>query len=183
MASGWRQNGVRMRQDGVKQVSEVCQGSGVGVRRTLGCVRMRQEGIRVASGRRQDSSASGWRQDDVKRRGARINLLWFYVLTVSGLTHLPYIPNQLHFIQKSAHEVPEANWEARVMPALIEKSFILSICDSFFVLKPALSICSPSVIHWISKLFIDSIHILFLLYLLLWFGFPTSKPAGFHQHH
>ena len=33
--------------------------------------------------------------------------------------------------------------------------------------KPALSICSPSVIHWISKLFIDSISILFLLYLLL----------------
>ena len=29
--------------------------------------------------------------------------------------------------------------------------------------------------------FIDSIHILFLLYLLPWFGFSTSKPAGFHQ--
>ena len=38
------------------------------------------------------------------------------------------------------------------------------------------------VLHWISKLFIDSIHILFLLYLLLWFGFSTSKPAGFHQN-
>ena len=37
------------------------------------------------------------------------------------------------------------------------------------------------MIHWISKLFIDLIHILFLLYLLLWFGFPTSKPAGFHK--
>ena len=37
------------------------------------------------------------------------------------------------------------------------------------------------MIHWISKLFIDSIHILFLLYLLVWFGFSTSKPAGFHQ--
>ena len=34
---------------------------------------MRQEGVRVASGRRQDNLASGWRQDDVKRRGARIN--------------------------------------------------------------------------------------------------------------
>ena len=57
------------------------------------------------------------------------HLLWFYVLTVSefsclaksyfvsGLTPLPHIPNQLHFIQKSAHEVPEAKWEARVMPA------------------------------------------------------------------
>ena len=34
---------------------------------------MRQEGVRMASGRRQDNLASGWRQDDVKRRGARIN--------------------------------------------------------------------------------------------------------------
>ena len=25
-------------------------------------------------------------------------------------------------------------------------------------------------------------HILFLLYLLLWFGFSTSKPAEFHQN-
>ena len=59
------------------------------------------------------------------------HLLWFYVLTVSefsclaksysvsGLTPLPHIPNQLHFIQKSTHEVPEANWEARVMPVFI----------------------------------------------------------------
>ena len=58
-------------------------------------------------------------------------LLWFYVLIVSefsclaksysvfGLTPLPHIPNQLHFIQRSAHEVPEANWEARVMPVFI----------------------------------------------------------------
>ena len=37
-----------------------------------GRVRMRQEAVRVASGRRQDNFASGWRQDDVKRRGARI---------------------------------------------------------------------------------------------------------------
>ena len=59
------------------------------------------------------------------------HLLWFYFLTVSefsflaksysvsGLTPLPHIPNQLHFIQKSAPEVPEANWEARVMPVFI----------------------------------------------------------------
>ena len=32
-----------------------------------------------------------------------------------------------------------------------------------------MSIGNPSVIHWLSKLFIDLIHILFLLYLLLWF--------------
>ena len=34
-----------------------------------------------------------------------------------------------------------------------------------------MSICSPFVIHWISKVFILSIHVLFLLYLLLWFFF------------
>ena len=54
--------------------------------------------------------------------------LWFYVLTVSefsclansysvsGLTPLPHIPNELHFIQRSAHEVLDANLEARVRP-------------------------------------------------------------------
>ena len=56
------------------------------------------------------------------------HLLWFYVLTVSefsclaksysvpGLTPLPHIPNQHQFNQKSAHEVLDANWDARVMP-------------------------------------------------------------------
>ena len=56
------------------------------------------------------------------------HLLWFYVLTVSefsclaksssvsGLTPLPHIPKQLHFTQKSAHEVLDANLEARVRP-------------------------------------------------------------------
>ena len=56
------------------------------------------------------------------------NVLWFHLLTVSelsclaksysvyGLTPLSQIPNQHHFIQKSAYEVLEANWEARVMP-------------------------------------------------------------------
>ena len=73
MASGWRQDGVRMRQDGVRQASNVCQGRGVGVRSASGCFRMGQEGVRVASERRQDNLASGWRQDDVKRRWARIN--------------------------------------------------------------------------------------------------------------
>ena len=59
------------------------------------------------------------------------HLLWFYLLTVSefsclaksysvsGLTPLPHIPNQLHFIQTSAHEVPEANCEAGVMPVFL----------------------------------------------------------------
>ena len=63
----------------------------------------------------------------------------------------------------------------------LSKSFALFTCDLILVLKPALSISSPSVIHWISKIFIDSINILFLLYFLLWFGSSTSKPAGFHQ--
>ena len=55
------------------------------------------------------------------------HLLWFYFLTVSefsclallakpypvsGLTPMPQIPNQLHFIQKSAHEVLGAILEA-----------------------------------------------------------------------
>ena len=56
------------------------------------------------------------------------HLLCFYLLTVSefsclaksktvsGLTPIPHIPNQLHFIQKSAHEVLDANLEARVRP-------------------------------------------------------------------
>ena len=56
------------------------------------------------------------------------HLLWFYVLTVSqfsclaksysvsGLNPLPHIPNQHHFIETCAHEVLEADWEARVMP-------------------------------------------------------------------
>ena len=69
------------------------------------------------------------------------HLLWFYLLTVSefsclaksyfvsGLSPLPHSPNQLYFIQRSAREVPEANWQARVMPAVLEKSFVLSFCD------------------------------------------------------
>ena len=69
------------------------------------------------------------------------HLFWFYILnvsefsclaksySVSGPTPLPHIPNQLHFIQRSAHEAPEANCEARVMPVFISKSFVLSNCD------------------------------------------------------
>ena len=56
------------------------------------------------------------------------HLLWFYFLTVSefscsaklysvsGLTPLPHISNQLHCIRKSAHEVLDANLEAGVRP-------------------------------------------------------------------
>ena len=49
--------------------------------------------------------------------------------SVSGLTPLPHIPNQLHFIQGSAHEVLEANWEASVIPAFTKKRFVSSISD------------------------------------------------------
>ena len=57
------------------------------------------------------------------------HLLWVYFLTVSefnrlaksysvsDLTTLPHIPNQHHFIPESAHEVLDANLEARVRPA------------------------------------------------------------------
>ena len=57
------------------------------------------------------------------------HLLWFYLSTVSefdclansfsvsGLTSLPHVSNQFHFIQKSAHEVLDAILEARFRPA------------------------------------------------------------------
>ena len=38
------------------------------------------------------------------------------VLVGTFFTPSPIIPNQHHFIQKSAHEVPDANLEARVRP-------------------------------------------------------------------
>ena len=56
------------------------------------------------------------------------HLLWFYFLavsefsrlaksySVSGLIPLPGIPNQLQFIEKSAHEVLDANLETGVRP-------------------------------------------------------------------
>ena len=58
-------------------------------------------------------------------------LMWFYFLTasefscfamsysVSGPTPMPHIPNQHHFTQKSAHEVLDAIFEARVSPGFI----------------------------------------------------------------
>ena len=63
------------------------------------------------------------------------HLLWFYVSTVSefrclaksysvsDLTPLPHIPNQHHFIKKSAHEVLDANLEARVWPVFTSNNF------------------------------------------------------------
>ena len=59
------------------------------------------------------------------------HLLWSYSVTVSEiqllgqvifcvvLTSVPHLPNQHHFTQKSAHEVPNATSEARVRPIFI----------------------------------------------------------------
>ena len=100
---------------------------------------------------------------------------------VFGPTYMPQIPNLLHCMSKGAHEVLGTVLVARLMLVFTIKSFVLSICHCIFVFKHALSFCSPFVIHWISKLFIDSIIILFTLYLLLWSCFPTTKPARLHQ--
>ena len=53
MASGWRQHDV-------KNVSRMASG----------CVRMRQDGVRMTSGKCQDSvrMSSGWHQDGVRER-------------------------------------------------------------------------------------------------------------------
>ena len=59
------------------------------------------------------------------------HVMWFYFSTVSelscwaksysvsGLTPMPHIPNQHHFTQKSAHEVLDAIFGARVGPFFI----------------------------------------------------------------
>ena len=59
------------------------------------------------------------------------DFMWLYVWTVSecscsaksysvsGLTPMPHIPNKHHFTQKSAHEVLDAIFEARVSPVFI----------------------------------------------------------------
>ena len=54
----------------------------------------------VASGRRQDNLASGWRQDDVKRRGARINWL-------TDVRHVPcYVVQTIYNLQPGADYIP-----------------------------------------------------------------------------
>ena len=103
MPSGWRQDAS----DGARQASEVCQGSGVGVRSVSGCARMRHEGVRVASGRRQDNLASGWRQDDVKRRGARIKCL---ASARPSAKHLPQGP-------RGPYYRPHGPWERSATPS------------------------------------------------------------------
>ena len=83
MASGWRQDGVRMRQDGRQDAVRMMGSLASGWRQVAsGCVRMasgkrqnsvrmasgwRQGGVRMASGWRQDIMVvSGWRQDSVR---------------------------------------------------------------------------------------------------------------------
>ena len=66
---------------------------------------------------------------------------------VSGPTYLPHIPNHLHCMSKGAHEVLGTIFVARRMSVFFIKSFVFSICDCCLVFKPALSICSPSLLH------------------------------------
>ena len=72
MASGWRQDGVRMRQHGRQDAVRMMGSLASGWRQVAsGCVRMasgkRQNSVRMASGRRQDIMvASAWRQDGVR---------------------------------------------------------------------------------------------------------------------
>ena len=60
-----------MRRDGVKEASEVCQVVGVGVQSASRCVRMRQEGVRVALGRLQDYF---WPQDGVRMASRMVHV-------------------------------------------------------------------------------------------------------------
>ena len=69
MASGWRQDGVRMRQDRRQDAVRMMGSLASGWRQVAsGCVRMasgkRQNSIRMASG--SVRVASGWRQDGVR---------------------------------------------------------------------------------------------------------------------
>ena len=90
------------------------------------------------------------------------HLLWFYVLSdselgclamlarpypVSGPTYLPQIPHLLHCMSRGAHEVLGTILLACLMSVFMIKPFVLSICDSNLLLKPELSICSPSLLH------------------------------------
>ena len=72
---------------------------------------MRQEGVRVASGRRQDNLASGWRQDDVKRRGARIK---WQELNPAELTQCNYRTSGLNRDGSLKHDYPTSEW--RLVP-------------------------------------------------------------------
>ena len=69
MASGWRQDGVRMRLDGCQDAVRMMGSLASGWRQVAsGCVRMasgkHQNSVRMASG--SVRMASGWRQDGVK---------------------------------------------------------------------------------------------------------------------
>ena len=69
MASGWRQDGVRMRQDGRQDAIRMMGSLASGWRQVVsGCVRKasgkRQNSVRMASG--SVRVASGWRQGGVR---------------------------------------------------------------------------------------------------------------------
>ena len=78
----------------------------------------RQDGVRMASGRRQDNLASGWREDDIKRHGARVNsdvtLLNF--LSMQGLlrgpvcSHFPVKTSTKNWSQSTTIKLPPKSW-------------------------------------------------------------------------
>ena len=123
-------------------------------------------------------------------------LLWAYFLTDSefsclamlakpypmfGPTPMLLIPNQLQCIPISAHQVLGAAREARSQ-AVFSFKIICFVEGIVFRLNTTfVVICSPSVIPSISKLFSDSILILFMLYLVLWSCFSGTKTAAFHH--
>ena len=92
---------------------------------------------------------------------------------VSRAKYTPQIANLHHCCSKGAHEVLGAVSETHVSFAYKNHFFHCLLLN--LSVNHALSICSPYVMHWPSNVFIDSIHILLMLYLLLWSCFPTSQ--------
>ena len=114
------------------------------------------------------------------------HLLWVYFLTVSefsclaksysvsDLTPMPHIPNQHHYTKR-------VHMKCLMLPWRLE-SVQLSY-KVFCIIHLSLNLCVYTCFVYLQlfcvtldfKLFIDSIHNLFLLYLLLWFWDFTIK--------
>ena len=79
-------DGIRMRHDGVREASEVCQGGGVCVKIARGYVRRRQEGVRVACGKLEDTLASRWRQGSNSRlRGEKSLVCCYFKAAIAAI--------------------------------------------------------------------------------------------------
>ena len=65
---------------------------------------------------------------------------------ISGLTYMCHIPNLLHCMQNCAHEVFIALYWARLLAIFTLKPFALFLKSGCFVMNPALSICSRSLL-------------------------------------